>query len=180
MYFDPNEQHQSTNFDPIPNGEYTAVVEEVSQKYSKAGNAYVSVVLNITDPKFSGRKIFENYNLFHEKETASRIARAQFAELCKSVNAPKIENETELVRLAGKPLRVKLKTIKNNFSGEMENKVKGCMPISQPVQQNPYQQQPQQQMQPQQQDQWKRHPENYPPRQEQPVAPPASVDDLPF
>jgi hypothetical protein len=66
-----------SNFDPLPRGEYLAIVTENQMKATKSGTGeYLELVIQIVDGEFSGRKIWERLNIHNANETAEMIARA--------------------------------------------------------------------------------------------------------
>ena len=66
-----------SGFDPLPKGEYEAIVTESQMKITKAGTGeYLALTMQITDGEHSGRKIWENLNLHNPNEVAETIARA--------------------------------------------------------------------------------------------------------
>jgi len=66
-----------SNFDPLPRGEYLAIVTESQMKATKSGTGeYLEMVIQIVDGEFSGRKIWERLNIYNPNEVAETIARA--------------------------------------------------------------------------------------------------------
>jgi len=66
-----------SNFDPLPRGEYLAIVTENQMKATKSGTGeYLELVIQIVDGEFSGRKIWERLNIHNANEVAENIARA--------------------------------------------------------------------------------------------------------
>jgi len=130
-YFNADEvETEDEGFDALPPGTYPAIVEELQEKTAKSGNAYVGLCLAITGPKYKNRKVFENFNIFHEKDQVRAIAKRQFAGFCKALNACLIQNEADLRKLVGKPVKVKLAQKKNDFTGGVDNKVREYLPIT--------------------------------------------------
>ena len=71
-----------SNFDPLPRGEYLAIVTENQMKATKSGTGeYLELVIQIVDGEFSGRKIWERLNIHNANETAETIARAALKSL---------------------------------------------------------------------------------------------------
>ena len=60
-----------SNFDPLPRGEYLAIVTENQMKATKSGTGeYLELVIQIVDGEFSGRKIWERLNIHNANEVA--------------------------------------------------------------------------------------------------------------
>lgn len=65
-------------FDALPAGPYMTQVSNAEVKTTKAGNGrYISVELEVTEPKaFSGRKVWDNFNIQNPSEDATKIGKA--------------------------------------------------------------------------------------------------------
>ena len=56
---DQSNIYEGGNFEPIPAGDYKAVIDD-SDAYSKEnGNTIIKIVFSIIEGAFSGRKVFE-------------------------------------------------------------------------------------------------------------------------
>ena len=58
-------------FQPLPAGEYRTKVVNVEKKTSQSGNDYVTMVLEVIDGDYTGRKIYNNYFLSVKTAEAS-------------------------------------------------------------------------------------------------------------
>ena len=66
-----------SDYDPLPKGEYMAMVTESQMKVTKAGTGeYLALTMQIIEGKYADRKIWENLNLHNPNEVAENIARA--------------------------------------------------------------------------------------------------------
>jgi hypothetical protein len=53
-----------SDYDPLPKGEYMAMVTESQMKITKAGTGeYLALTMQIIEGKYADRKIWENLNL---------------------------------------------------------------------------------------------------------------------
>ncbi len=68
-----------------------AVIDEVVQKTSGAGNQYVSVRFSL--PQFNGKKLWENLNVCHPKENVREIAYRILANIMSAVGVNSIQDE---------------------------------------------------------------------------------------
>ena len=76
-----------SNFDPLPRGDYQAIVTESQMKITKAGTGeYLELVMQIVDGEFSGRKIWERLNLINENAATRSMAMASLTSLCKALD----------------------------------------------------------------------------------------------
>jgi len=64
------------DFAPMPAGNYCAEVKSVEIKTSQNNTEYLAVCVEITENNFQGRLLFENINLWHEKEQVRNIAKS--------------------------------------------------------------------------------------------------------
>lgn len=73
---------EATNFDPIPEGEYTVKVSKTELKDTKdMTGKYINAELSVLGPKFQGRKIFTRFNIRNNNEQAMQIGQRQLKEL---------------------------------------------------------------------------------------------------
>lgn len=123
MYFNANEVEIVKNdFEPLPNGNYTVLVDSSEEKLTKTGTGkYVKTTLQVIGGSHAGRKIFNNFNIQNQNEKAQQIGRSDFAKFLKAVNTPQLKNLEEVV---GKTLVVTVATQKNKTTGEDQNVIK--------------------------------------------------------
>ena len=88
---------------PIPRGRYSFILVNSEDRASKANpqNRYLACEFKIIDGQYSGRKFFKNFNLWNANEKATQIAIREFANLCKALNKPKINDSNELHNIPG-------------------------------------------------------------------------------
>ena len=98
---------ESSSFDPLPAGDYTALISDSEMKETKAGTGqYLQCTLQIIDGSHKGRQTWARFNLVNPNATAVEIAERQFGELCRALGLPQVEDSAEL---HDKPFIVKLK-----------------------------------------------------------------------
>ena len=113
--------------DPIPAGEYVAVVTDSAIKPNKAGTGeYLALTFQIADGEHEGRFVWENLNLVHPSEKAVQIARAELASLCKAVDGL---NPKDSADLHNKPVLIRV-AIEKDRDGNPRNVVKGFKPAA--------------------------------------------------
>jgi len=65
------------NRDPLPRGEYLAIVTENRMKATNSGTGeFLELDIQIVEGEFSGRRIWERLNIHNASEVAENIARA--------------------------------------------------------------------------------------------------------
>lgn len=94
------------NFEPLPAGWYTAVVNGAEVKVTKAGTGkYIAVRYDITGPTHQGRVIFGNLNIKNPNPTAEKIGREQLGEIMRAIGLATVQDTDQLI---GGQLMIKL------------------------------------------------------------------------
>ena len=94
------------NFEPLPAGWYTAVVNGAEIKNTKAGNGqYIAVRYDITGPSHQGRVVFGNLNIKNPNPKAEEIGRQQLGELMRAIGLATVQDTDQLI---GGQLQIKL------------------------------------------------------------------------
>jgi len=95
------------DFDPLPPGEYLAMVKESDVKSTKKGDGkYIALKFEIIKGDFKGRFIWTNLNIINPNPVAVEIAQKELATLCRAIGKPVIKMTEEL---HGIPFTIKLK-----------------------------------------------------------------------
>lgn len=86
-----------SDYDPLPKGEYMAIVTESQMKITKAGTGeYLALIMQIIEGKHSGRKIWENLNLHNPNEVAETIARANLKAISEACGFAELDDTDQL------------------------------------------------------------------------------------
>jgi len=123
--FDPDANDYGTfgTPDPVPAGEYTAMIVDSEEKENKAGTgSYIRLVMEITEGEYKGRKLFEIMNVYHSNAMTVRIAMAEMTQLCNACGGMRPKDTVELHHI---PFRVKVSQRKREDTGDMQNQIKG-------------------------------------------------------
>ena len=97
--FDVNEYEAParSSFDPMPKGDYQAIVTESQLKTTKAGDGeYIELTIQIVDGDFSGRRHWERLNVVNKNDKTQSIARSHLNALAQACNVPNLKDTTEL------------------------------------------------------------------------------------
>ena len=113
------------NFEPIPAGQYLAMIVGSEEKTSQKGQRYLSVEFEVLDGPFKGRKVWTNLSLYHSDPEVVKFARSELANICKAVGVLK---PTDSVQLHNLPLVITVKCANRKDTGELQNKIKGYAP----------------------------------------------------
>lgn len=84
--FDPVESDFAPRtFEPLPRGDYTAMITDSVVKTTKAGTGeLIALTIEIIDGSYSGRKIWDNLNVKNLNPTAQNIAQASLTKYFRS------------------------------------------------------------------------------------------------
>lgn len=125
--FNAGDVNPSSGFDPIPAGEYTAVVTESEQKPTKKGDGhYLQLTFEIVEGDYAKRRLWARLNLDNPNEVAVGIARAELSALCRAVNVLHVKDTAQLHDL---PVLIKV-TKKLDAGGEDRNEIRGYKPVN--------------------------------------------------
>lgn len=130
-YDDTNLEPAST-LDAIPAGKYQVVLIDCSDKTpAKSGNGFfLKLTFEVISGEYKGRKLFQNYNLWHTNAQAQEIARREIKALKIAVGLPGARNPQELFNL---PCTAKVKLVAASGDYDARNEIRGFMPKESPV-----------------------------------------------
>jgi hypothetical protein len=95
------------SFEPLPEGEYIAIVEKAEEKLTKDKNgAFLNLRIKVVDGKFKNRTVFKNINLKNASATAQAIGLGELSALCRAVGVLQPRNAFEL---CNRPLKIKVR-----------------------------------------------------------------------
>lgn len=111
-----------SNYDPIPEGWYNAVINSAELKDTKAGTGkYLNIRYDITGATNAGRAVFGMITIQNHNIKAKEIGEQQLAELLRAIGLSKVSDTDELL---GHPLSIKV-GISQREGYEARNDVKG-------------------------------------------------------
>jgi hypothetical protein len=120
--FSTDELPESTSYDPLPEGWYTATIGGAELRSTKAGDGqYIAVKYVITGPTHQGRIVFGNLNISNPNPQAEEIGRKQLGELMRAIGLNKVSDTDQLI---GGHCSIKL-SIRKQEGYEPSNDVKG-------------------------------------------------------
>jgi hypothetical protein len=118
------------NFDPMPNGDYPAMISESQMKHPKdpygtpdaSKPMYLELKLTIIDGEFKGRTVFDRLHLNNANETTRKIAKGTLASILDAVGMVSINDSSEM---HNKPLIIKVVVKPESGQYSAGNEVKG-------------------------------------------------------
>ena len=112
----------TSNYDPIPEGWYNAVINGAEVKTTKAGTGkYLNIRYDITGESHAGRVVFGMITVQNPNTTAETIGQQQLGELCRAIGKVVLNDTDELL---GATLSIKV-AISAREGYDPRNEVKG-------------------------------------------------------
>lgn len=109
------------DFSPIPAGWYTAQINSVELRDTKAGDgAFLAVRWDVTGPSHQGRVVFANLNIKNKSEKAEEIGRRQLGDIMRAGSLTSCSDTDEL---CGVNCEIKVTISKSEEYGE-RNEIK--------------------------------------------------------
>jgi len=91
------EAPKRNSFEPLPPGDYKAIITDTQMKVTKAGTGeYLELTMQIIDGAHSGRRIWERLNVKNASKVAEEIARSQLNGIKAACNIEKLESSEQL------------------------------------------------------------------------------------
>jgi len=113
------------NFEPLPEGWYSASITGAEVKETKAGDGkYIACKYTITGPSHQGRVVFGNLNIKNASTKAEEIGRQQLGEIMRAIGLAKVTDTDQLI---GGSLGIKLVVKTGEYAG---NEIKGYKSLS--------------------------------------------------
>ena len=126
--FDLNEYaSEDRNYDPLPKGDYMLSCTEAVEKTTKSGGTMIAATFEVLGGKYSGRKIWSNFNIHNSSEIAQKIGREQVAAWAKAVGKP---NATSFDELIEKPCKAAVGIEKGTGGYSDKNRIEGFIIVS--------------------------------------------------
>ena len=124
--WDADAEAKKGSFDTLPPGDYVVLIASSEIKATKAGDGkYAKLEYQVVEGEYTGRKLWENLNLWNKNPTAVSFARGALALIQKACRLPKMGDTTEA---HGIPFVIKVGVRRNKETGEDENQIKAYHP----------------------------------------------------
>ncbi|MDA9858736.1 DUF669 domain-containing protein [Rubripirellula sp.] len=120
--FDANHVEPQQDFQPLPAGEYVAVITDSEMKPTKTGNGnYLQLTFQIVEGEHANRLIWVRLNLDNPNATAVDIARRELSSICRSVGVLVPTDSSDLHNL---PLQILVGLKRRKDTDELQSEVK--------------------------------------------------------
>jgi hypothetical protein len=117
--------------EPIPAGQYVAMIISSEMKPTKAGNgSYLQLAFEIIEGPHARRQAWARLNLENANATAVQIAQSQLSAICHAVGVLQPRDSVDLHNL---PLVISVKCRKRQDTGEIVNEIGGFAKREQPA-----------------------------------------------
>lgn len=124
--FNAAEVQPQESFEPIPVGEYNAMITDSEMKPTKNGQGeYLQLVFEVAEGEYSGRKIWARLNLVNQNQTAVDIAQRELSAICRAVGVMQPQDSTDLHE---KPLTIGVK-IRQSPGYDATNEINKYLPF---------------------------------------------------
>lgn len=121
--FNAEQVDPNFSFDPIPAGDYLAIIIASERKKNRANTAeLLELTFQVVDGPYKGRQLRTWLNLYHPNETAQKIAQAELSAICRAVGVLRPKDSAELHNL---PLVVTVKVKRRSDNDETVNEASG-------------------------------------------------------
>ncbi len=126
--FDASQVEPTVGFEPIPAGQYKAIILGSEMKGTRAGNGhYLELCFQVIQGEFQNRRLWARLNLDNPNKTAVEIARRELSAICHAVG---VKQPGDSSALHDRPLLISVTCKRRDDNGEMANEVKGYAALS--------------------------------------------------
>lgn len=112
-------------YDPIPNGEYILTAVDAEEKETSRGDgSYIKVKFEVARGEYSGRLLWQNFNINNPSEKAQRIGRQQLVAWATACGKPDADDTDKLI---GKTFRAEVSIEKGTGGYKDSNRIKAFL-----------------------------------------------------
>lgn len=113
------------SYDPIPEGEYVLKALDAEEKTTSAGTgSYIKVKFEVVKGEYTGRLIWQNFNINNPSEKAQRIGRQQMVAWATACGKPDADDTDKLLE---KPFTAAVSIEKGTGGYSDSNRVKAFL-----------------------------------------------------
>jgi hypothetical protein len=113
------------SYDPIPDGEYVLKALDAEEKATSAGTgSYIKVKFEVVKGEYTGRLIWQNFNVNNPSEKAQRIGRQQMVAWATACGKPDADDTDKLLE---KPFSAAVSIEKGTGGYSDSNRIKAFL-----------------------------------------------------
>lgn len=121
--FDATQVDPATDFEPIPDGKYIAIITGSEMKPTKSGSgSYLELTFQILEGLHKNRLLWSRLNLDNPNRQAVQIARGELSAICRAVGVMQPKDSNELHNL---PLQITVRCKRREDTGDIVNEIRG-------------------------------------------------------
>ncbi len=114
--FDPNTVAPSQDFQPLPSGEYPAIITDSEMRPTKRGDGqYLELTFQIIDGPMKGRLVWSRLNLENPNQKAVEIAQRDLSAICHAVGITRAITDSQ--QLHNLPMMIRVEFIPAGTKG---------------------------------------------------------------
>lgn len=119
------EVNAPADYSPIPEGEYTLKAVEAEEKDTSRGDgSYIKVKFEVAKGEYTGRLLWQNFNINNPSETAQRIGRQQLVAWATACGRPDADDTDKLLE---KPFLASVSIEKGTGGYKDSNRIKAFL-----------------------------------------------------
>ncbi|MBO9484142.1 DUF669 domain-containing protein [Salinisphaera sp. G21_0] len=136
--FNAGDYDPTDEFEPLPPGEYLAMITEASLDNTKSGGRMVKLTYTIMEGQYESRKLWSQHNIENRSPRAEEIGRKELSRIAHAIGQPMISDTDQLLNQV---VRIRV-VVKNDPGYGPKNEVKKWINVGgQPMQSAPAPQQ---------------------------------------
>jgi len=121
--FDAETVEPSVGYEPLPAGQYLAIITDSEMKPTQKGTGrYLALTFEVLEGPCQGRLLWARLNLENPNPKAVKMAHAELSSICRAVGVLRPTDSSQLHDL---PLLVTVRCKKRADSDDLENVIKG-------------------------------------------------------
>jgi hypothetical protein len=106
LAFDPSTVEPAQDFEPVPAGEYVAIINDSEMRPTRTGGQMLSLTHQVIQGEFKGRLIWESLNLVNSNPKTVSIAQGHLSAICHAVGITSAIEDSEA--LHNRPMAVRV------------------------------------------------------------------------
>ena len=111
--FDPNAVEPAQPMEPVPAGDYVAIITDSQMRDTKnGGGQYLELTHQVIEGEYKGRLIWARLNIRNASEKAQQIAQQQLSAICHAVGMRKAIQDSE--ELHNRPMAIRVAYLPGN------------------------------------------------------------------
>lgn len=104
--FDPSTVEPAQDYEPVPAGEYVAMIIDSEMRPTRTGGEMLSLTHQIIEGEFRGRLVWESLNLVNSNPKTVSIAQGHLSAICHAVGITQAIQDS--AALHNKPLAIRI------------------------------------------------------------------------